>query len=178
MGSEMCIRDSTLFLDLFRSFQCFPRYRGDCPIYSTLSFSHFLSPFSNADLTYLGSCIYCEDPPHVAFNALLITPIKSSGLLSFCETQLCFSLETPLSLSRLAYFWPKRKPPIWGAFEWEKRKFLSWFLLFLMVYYILPSLSSLNASLPNVSSLIFQPFLIIITGQVAKRESHLIPPIL
>ena len=45
-----------------------------------LSFPLFLSPPSNADLTYLGFCIYCEDPPHVAFNALQIKSHQLSWL--------------------------------------------------------------------------------------------------
>jgi len=100
----------TLFLDLFRSFQCFPRYRGDCPIYSTLSFSHFLSPFSNADLTYLGSCIYCEDPPHVAFNALQIKSHQVILIFSLLyQTQLlAFPLNAAL-IPAFGPFWPKRR---------------------------------------------------------------------
>jgi len=41
-------------------------------------FSHFLSPSLNADLTNLGFRIYCEDPPHFAFNAPQINPINLS----------------------------------------------------------------------------------------------------
>jgi len=47
------------------------------------------------------------------------TPIKHHAFLSFCETQLCFPLETPLSFPRLAHFGLNASFPLWAAFEWE-----------------------------------------------------------
>ena len=84
-----------------------------------LSFS--LLPQTQASL--LGFCIKCRDllftSSHASFIVLPPTPIKHHAFLSFCETQLCFPLETPLSFPRLAHFGLNASFPLWAAFEWE-----------------------------------------------------------
>ena len=56
-----------------------PRPLENIPL---LSFPIFSLPSLNADLTYLGFCIYCEDPPHVAFIALQNIPSSHYDFLS------------------------------------------------------------------------------------------------
>jgi len=61
-----------LFLDLFRSFRCFPRYRNNIQIFPT-----FLSPRQTRDSPTWDSAFNAEIlsmPPHVAFNAFQINP--------------------------------------------------------------------------------------------------------
>ena len=69
-----------------------------------------LSPSLNADLTYLGFCIYCEDPPHVAFNALQIKSHQVILIFSLLyQTQLlAFPLNAAL-IPAFGPFWPKRR---------------------------------------------------------------------